>query len=211
MSRIDLIIDDIKQLRGAEVAIFGQPSTLPEEVEALTVDVIPILEELKGWESDMLIERYDEDEDEYTEEDAENIDEYLEYLEEIGELSDLYDYKGDNSYNWASPLSNHIDIRVYKGVSGREYTELKVHRFGDVRGNYTETTLLEFDSDFTFYEILLEGSKSVDVEVEGVEYSVTVEATSDMLQVYNRETGADFEVYAVDMDDLNAEIKEATE
>lgn len=211
MSRIDLIIDDIKQLRGAEVAIFGQPTTLPEEVEALTVDILPILEEFKGWESDMTIERYDEDEDEYTEEDAENIDEYLEYLEEIGEISSVVEYKGDNSYNWGSPLSNHIDIRVYKGATGREYMELKVHRYGDVRSNYTETTLLEFDSDYTFYEILLDNSAHIDVEVDGVEYSVTVEATSDMLQVYNRETGADFEVYAVDMDDLKAEIKEATE
>lgn len=211
MDKLNLIINDIKQLRGAEVSIFGQPTTLPEEVEALTVDILPILEEFKAWECDMIIERYDEDEDEYTEEEAETVEEYLEYLEELGEISDVDDYTGDNSYNWASPLSNHIDIRVYKGASGREFMELRVHRYGDVRANYTESTLLEFDSDYTFYEILFENSAYVDIEVDGVEYSVTVEATSDMLQVYNRETGEDFEVYAVDMDDLEAEIKEATE
>lgn len=211
MDKLNLIINDIKQLRGAEVAIFGQPTTLPEEVEALTVDILPILEEFKAWECSLLMVRYDEDEDEYTEEEAESVEEYLEYLVELGEISDVYDYKGDNSYNWASPLSNHIDFRVYKGATGRAYIELKVHRFGDVRSNYTETTLLEFNSDYTFYEILFDNSAYVDIEVEGVEYSVTVEATSDMLQVYNSETGEDFEVYAVDLDDLEAEIKEATE
>ena len=211
MDKLNLIINDIKQLRGAEVAIFGQPTTLPEEVEALTVDIIPILEELEAWECDMLMERYDEEEDEYTEEEAESVEEYLEYLEELGEISDVYDSRGDNSYNWASPLSNHIDFRVYKGATGREFMELRVHRYGDVRSNYTETTLLEFDSDYTFYEILLEGAKYIDVEVEGVEYTVAVEATSEMLHVYNRETGEDLEVYAVDLDDLEAVIKEATE
>src|SRR5699024_12732373 len=63
------------------------------------------------------------------------------------------------------------------------FVEMKVHRYVDVRGNYTETFLLEFDNDYTFLETISENSKLVTIEVDEENYDVMVNPFSDVIEV----------------------------
>src|SRR5699024_486841 len=174
MKKLNSIIMDVQGLRGADVEIFGQSQTLREEVDPLTIDIIDILEDLKEYEVDMFIERPVDDEgEEWGEIEAEDVEEYLEELEDMGYIADVNDYKADNSYNWMAPVSNHFDFKIYDLiVTGGQLIEMKIHRYGDVRGNYTESFLLEFDDDYTFLETISENSKLVTVEVDEENYDV---------------------------------------
>ena len=43
-------INELKQLRGSQVEIFGHPVTLPNTVDDLEIDTIDILENIKNYE-----------------------------------------------------------------------------------------------------------------------------------------------------------------
>lgn len=164
------IIKDIRNLRGAEVEIFGQKTTLDAEVGDEYIDVLEVLENLKNNEVGQLyIGKYNEEEDEYEDEEATD-EEWIEFYEyEVGELREI---EHNNTYNWGANISNDIDFRILEGF-GKYFIELKVHRFGDVRANYTEIALLEFDDEFDFLEALGETNKYIKLK-DGKEALVSV-------------------------------------
>jgi len=181
------MIKDIKELRGKTVSIFGQPTQLDNEVNELLVDIVEIIEEFEEYESDISISQLDE-------------------FYEVGILKEL---KSDNSYNWASNVSNDFNFHIYENVeNGKILVEFKVHRYGDVRGNYTNSVVLEFDSEYDFLEILAEGRKTVYLEINDDEYMVDITATHDMMEIYNEEGEYITELYASDIGELENELKE---
>src|SRR5699024_1684383 len=141
----------------------------------------------------------------------------IDLLEDVTEyevdmiIADVYDYKADNSYNWMSPVSNHFDFKIYDlhNTSDGKLVEMKIHRDGDVRGNYTETFLLEFDDDFTFLETILENSKLVTFEVEEENYDVMVDAFSDVMKVMDEYGTLITETCETEKEYIIEEIKEA--
>lgn len=184
---IQNMIKDIKELRGKTVSIFGQPTQLDNEVNELLVDIVEIIEEFEEYESDISISQLDE-------------------FYEVGILKEL---KSDNSYNWASNVSNDFNFHIYENVeNGKILVEFKVHRYGDVRGNYTNSVVLEFDSEYDFLEILAEGRKTVYLEINDDEYMVDITATHDMMEIYNEEGEYITELYASDIGELENELKE---
>src|SRR5699024_3435013 len=214
MKKLNSVIMDIQNLRGAEVEIFGQSTTLENDMNEFEIDIIDILEDLKEYEVDMIIEEPIEDE-EYTEEfeevETEDIGEYLVWLESNGYIADVYDYKSDNSYNWMTPVSNHLDFKIYDlhNTSGGKLVEMKIHRYGDVRGNYTESFLLEFDDDYTFLETISENSKLVTVEVDEENYDVMVDPFSDVMEVMDEYGTLITETCETEKEYIIEEIKEA--
>ena len=57
---------------------------------------------------------------------------------------DFYTTESGNSYNWnGSAIFNFHQIFIY----GNEYTVVRFHRYGDVRGNYTDYMLLYIGLD----------------------------------------------------------------
>lgn len=218
LNKMNEIIKDIKELRGAEVKVFGQDTTLADGVDELTIDILDVLENLKEYVIDLndyIDYRFDEeywDDEEYCIfEDAEDADDVLDVLEYYGYITDVCDYKGDNSYNWSSPISNDFDIKIYKDMLGDGmFVEFKVHRFGDVRCNYTDSVILQFDNDYEFWEVLTECNKYHTIEVDGEEYDVRVDILSDGYEV------CDIDGYIIataygDMDDIIEEIRENIE
>ena len=116
-----------------------------------------------------------------------SVEEYLDYMEELGYLEEG---KGDNSYNWAGNVSNHFDFRVHNDlINGGIYVEFKVHLYGDVRGNYTDSVLLKFDNDYFFYEGI--------AEVSGYEeykgYGIRCSATSEGYEIHHIESDEDMD------------------
>ena len=203
-------INELKQLRGSQVEIFGQPVTLPNTVNDLEIDTINILKDMEEYELDWYDFRYyteDEDGNEIEVdmfEGCETAEQILDTLEEYGYIEDTY-FAADNSYNWSAPVSNDFDFKLYKDfVSGGVFVDFMVHRFGDVRCNYTDSVIYHFDSIDEFYELLLNCNKYVQIG----NYEVCVDITNDGFEVYDDAGNYILTAYG-DYDDVVEAIKNA--
>ena len=201
-------INELMQLRGSQVEIFGQPVTLPNTADDLEIDTINILKDMEEYELDWYDFRcYTEDEDGNEIEidifdGCETGEEILDALEEYGYIEDTY-FTADNSYNWSAPVSNDFDFKLYRDfVSGGIFVDFSVHRFGDVRGNYTDSVIYHFDSADEFYELLLNCSKYVQIG----NYEVCVEIFNDGFEVYDEGGNYILTAYG-DYDDVVEAIK----
>ena len=58
--------------------------------------------------------------------------------------------KGDNTYNYSSNINNNIDYRIYN-INNEVYIKLKVHKYGDIRANYTDEIILIQSMSFMSY------------------------------------------------------------
>ena len=215
MTTLTNIIEDLRALQGSEVSIFGQPTTLANEINELEIDTIEMLEALQGSEVDVNEwTTYEENEEgEEVEvnifDGCEDSSDILDRLENFGYISSEYD-KADNTYNWSAPLSHHLNWYVFNDlVTGGVFVEIKAHRFGDVRGNYTDAVILHFDSYeafiMTFEEV---DTKYVEVSVSGEVYDVRVSAWSDSFEVCNADGSYICEAYGYDIEEVKECIAE---
>ena len=203
-------INELMQLRGSQVEIFGQPVTLPNTVSDLEIDTINILKDMEEYELDWYDFRYyteDEDGNEIEVdifEGCETGEEILDALEEYGYIENTY-FAADNSFNWSAPVSNDFDFKLYRDfLSGGVFVDFMVHRFGDVRGNYTDSVIYRFDSVDEFYELLLNCNKYVQIG----NYEVIVEIFNDGFEVYDESGNYILTAYG-DYDDIVKAIKDA--
>ena len=203
-------INELLQLRGSQVEIFGQPVTLPNTVDDLEIDTINILEAMEEYELDWYDVRYyteDEDGNEIEVdifEGCETAEQILDVLEEYGYIEDTY-FTADNSYNWSAPVSNDFDFKLYRDyVSGGIFVDFMVHRFGDVRGNYTDSVIYHFNNIIEFDELLLNCNKYVQIG----NYGVVVDITNDGFEVYDEGGNYILTAYG-DYDDIIEAIKNA--
>lgn len=177
---LETVIDDIKQLRGADVYIFGQPQKLKKELDDLEIDVIDVLENFRNYEIDI------------------NEIDMLDYIE----------IENNNTYNWNSPISNDLNYTIYKNDDHNYIVECRVHRFGDVRSNYTDYFYLEFNFDSEFSETLIETNIYEYIEIDGVTYDFEIDVLSDTIEVNSIDGAYIGSVCAYDMDELKSEIKD---
>ena len=203
-------INDLLQLRGATVKYFGEAVTLPNKIGDLEIDTINILEDMEEYELDWYDFRYyAEDEDGYEIEvdifeGCETGEQILDVLEEYDYIEETY-FAADNSYNWSAPVSNDFDFKVYRDfVSDGVFVDFMVHRFGDVRGNYTDSVIYHFDSIVEFDELLLNCNKYVQIG----NYEVVVDITNDGFEVYDEGGNYILTAYG-DYDDVVEAIKNA--
>lgn len=163
----------IADLRNLEGKLVGKNSyfehVYTNEAPIDMISTIDVLENLVPYEIDSFI-GYDFEKEEEMEID---FDEYLE----------LYEYeeiKSDNSYNWLAPLTNHINYRIYESKMMDDIiVELRVHRYGDVRCNYTEDCYLKFDNDYIFLETLGEANKMLTTIKDGKQYNIYIDIFRD--------------------------------
>ena len=178
-SKLNQVIEEIKELRGKDVYIFGQPQTLKNELDLLEIDVIDVLEILKEYEI--------------------NINEI--------DMVEYNEIESGNSYNWYSPVSNHINYTTYKKDDHNIIVECRVNKYGDVRSNYTDYFYLNFTYPTEFFEALLESNRLEYIEVGGVEYNIYIDILSDTLEVNLMDGSYIGYVSACDTDELKSEIK----
>ena len=207
MANLQEMIKDIKSLRGATVEVFGQKTVLDQEVSEMYVDILDIMESLVEYEQELEVEEYDEETEEYEVKEVDTIDEYLDFIGGVYGLRELF---SDNSYNWNGRISNHFDFKAYKDETlGDIYIVFKVHRYGDVRCNYTKECLLKFDYYDEFLDVITEANKFTNVEVDGKEYDLYVSALYDGYEVYDTESGRNI-IYTceTDKESIIKEIRE---
>lgn len=191
------IINEIKGLRGAEVNYWGSIHKMPSEVDKYTIDIIDILEALEEYELPEELTKVDPSELNW---DTSEFDVVLNRLVEQGYIEDADDYKGDNSYNWMSPISNHFDEKIWRTDNGT-IVAIMVHRYGDVRANYTGHGWYRFADDYEFLELLQEnGQRFNSVNLQGKDYWCDTDVFSDGIRV-TTEDGNEFYVYELIEDD----------
>lgn len=203
-------INDLLQLRGATVKYWGETVTLPNTVDDLKVDTINILEAMEEYELDWYDFRYYTEDEDGNEieidifEGCETAERILDVLEEYGYIEDTY-FAADNSYNWSAPVSNDFDFKLYKDfVSGGVFVDFMVHRFGDVRGNYTDSVIYHFDSVGELYDLFSNCNKYVQIG----NYGVCVDIFNDGFEVYDEGDNYICTAYG-DYDDIVEAIKNA--
>ena len=168
------IIADLKSLEGKLVgkgSYFEKIYTNEAPIDAIST--IDVLENLKPYEVDSFI-GYD-------------FEQELEMEIDFDEYLDLYEYeeiKSDNTYNWLAPLTNHINYRMYESkIMDDIIVELSVHRYGDVRCNYTEECYLKFQNDFEFYEVLIESRKNLVTIKDDKRYDIYIDVLSECPEI----------------------------
>ena len=127
MTRLENVIEEVKAARiGANRPwIFDENGDMREDV--LIGDVLPLLEELKGYEINVADE-------------------------EIAEFIGDKETKGDNTYNWGANISN--DLLINSQEHDDEITMvIAVHLRGDVRANYSDYFAVNMRGFYEFYEL----------------------------------------------------------
>lgn len=116
------------------------------------------------------------------------------YMESIDE-----EFKSDNTYNWNANIDRELDIRLaHKGDA--VWVAFKIHRGGDVRGNYTDWVVMRFDNEYDYYDVAFELDNSFDIDVDGKTYTITPRL-SEYYDCYCQETGDSMELYVDDLTD----------
>lgn len=202
MTRLENIIKDIKSLEGKEVRIFGQPTVLQKN--PICIDTTEILTELLDYEvTELMVDMYNEEIDEYEEKNFNSIEDYIEYIDVVDGLEE----KGDNTYNYNGYLSHEVNFVVYDNkAEGTSLVKLGVHRYGDVRCNYTESCLLKFNSLCEFLEIL-DNMYSLEVEVEGKIFYIDRSAIMEEAIVNDEDYNHLGNIYVSSLEDAIEEIK----
>ena len=167
------IISELKNLKGTEVRIFGQSCNYPNEVEIDTIDTIDVLENLLSYEISNQFAIYN-----YLDNEEDKI--LRVSFEEYCEIEEYEEIKADNTYNWNAPISNDINFRIYQSDNYEGViVELAVHKYGDVRCNYTDECYLQFDSIEEFYNILLDCNKYFSITKNNIEYNIEINIFGD--------------------------------
>jgi len=183
---------DLIELRGATVDIFGQSQVLPARSEDdITVDILELVDALGDCEI------------------TNNRVCALLEVESVDDIENL-DYKhADNSYNWGGMISNDFDYRIYTPAQGEGIVlAVKFHRFGDVRGNYTDTAYCLLNDEHELHEIFNEQFHDFYIIVESMEFSCTSRINDEYIRCSAKtNTGyIDLDVVGYDKSDVLAEL-----
>ena len=208
MKRICEIIDEVKALRGANVEVFGQPTTLPFDYGKYTIDIIDVLNHLEDYEIPEIVDYWT-----FEEEDGEDIEvleeitceEYLDILDDNGFL---VEEKSNNTYNWSAPVSNDFYYHIYKNLRDDNLIiKIAIHRYGDARCNYTDEFCIIVDSEEEFFDILCESDTFNTVEIDEKKYYIDIRLFNDIFEVCTEDGDCIGDIYVEDDKEAIEEIK----
>lgn len=185
MKMIDKIIADIPKLD-----IEKEDSQYKDELKYLA-DTRVILDNLREYEVDIPTEYKN------------NVIGYMQNL--VGDK----EIKGNNTYNYNGKILHDINYNYCETDNGF-YVAIMVHRFGDVRTNYTDYALFKFDYFESFFEtideICMENFGGI-VEYNGKHYCYDISIFDEYLRVWCEEDKQDYEFYAYNDESFIEEIK----
>ena len=204
MRKANTIIRDLKHLKGK--TFFGGNYTVDRngrKSRYLEIGVLDLVEALKPYEINFKA-LYKVDYDDVVYEDAQgNYD------------SIKLDITSNNSYNWnAQVVFNYNEVEVIDRYGmEHKYITVKFHRYGDVRGNYTDYMVLDMSLD-EFYEVLQESSYAYcDVEYKGEYYEIGTDIFKEacVFDIYSDDANIYYYDVYLDIDNLRnkKDIKKA--
>lgn len=204
MKKSNTIIKDLKHLKGK--TYFDGAYTVDRNEKRsknLEVGAIDLVEALKPYEINFKA-LYKVDFEDVVYEDAQgNYD------------SIKLDITSNNSYNWNAQVVfdfNEIEVIDRYGIE-HKYITVKFHRYGDVRGNYTDYMVLDMSLD-EFYGVLADASSVYcDIEYKGNVYAISTDIFKEacVFDIYSDNACMDCYGVYLDIDNLRnkKDIKKA--
>ena len=199
MKFIDRIIEDIPM-----VEIEKEDSEYHNECKYL-IDSRVLLDNMREYEVEIPQEYYDKYQNDFG-------NGVLQYMAKLTNM-EMEDFKGTNTYNWGGRIIHDFDYR-YVELETDYYVAIRVHRFGDIRGNYTEFALFKFDSFENFYETIEDISItnfSGCFEYQAKHYYYDISIFSESLRVWCEEEQRDYEFYVCDDESFIEEIRKESD
>ena len=209
MKRIHEIIEEVKALRGANVRVFGQPTTLTSDYGKYIIDTIDILNNLEDYEIPEIVDYWTFEE--VDGEDEEVLGEITceEYLDILDDDGFLVEKNSGNTYNWSAPVSNDFYYHIYKNLRDDNLIiKIAIHRYGDARCNYTDEFCIIVDSEEEFFDILCESDTFNTIEIDEKKYYIDIRLFNDMFEVCTEDGDCIGDIYAEDDEEAIEEIKE---
>lgn len=125
-------------------------------------------------------------------------------------------FGGDNTYNYSGRPQNDINWETFKMADDRYIVVMEFHLGGDIRGNYTDEIVLEFEYDTQFLEVLndisYEYGLCFDLEVDGKNYSITPFVLNECVEVYDTERQDNiYHIFGIDDEEVTEQIREQVE
>lgn len=178
MTRLDNVIKDIENVNKERHAwIYDDNGNIKDDV--ICGNVLDLLYELKDYEIDTT---------------KKSIDSIVENATNRW-----------NTYNGNTNIDHNIDVAELK-INGYTYMAIMVHRYGDVRANYTDRFLVRFENEFEWFE--LESRMQYKTICDG-KYCVDIDIMSECYSVYDWELGESIgEFYEIEVEDLLEAINE---
>ena len=176
MTRLDAVIEDIKEVNKMGNAwIYDADGNIKDDV--ICGNVLPLLYELKDYE-------------------VEPTEEPIDWF--VANANRRW-----NTYNWNANIDHHIDVAEAE-LDGYTYMAIMVHRYGDVRGNYTDRFLVRFDNKYDWFEF---NSRMQYKEIAGGRYFIDINIMSETYNVWDNEKEVSVgEFYEIEVEDLLKEL-----
>lgn len=178
MSRLDNVIKDIENVnKECHAWIYDADGNIKDDV--ICGNVLELLYELKDYE-------------------IETIEKSIDWIVE-------HATHRWNTYNGNTNIDHNIDVAEMK-INGYTYMAIMVHRYGDVRANYTDRFLVRFDNgDEVFY---LESCTQCKDVADG-RYTCDIDIFSELYDVWDNEKQNEVgEFYEIEVEDLLDVIEE---
>lgn len=176
MTKLDAVIEDIKEVNKTCGAwIYDADGEIKDD--AIFASVLPLLYELKDYE-------------------VESTEESIDWIVENAN-------RRWNTYNWNANIDHDIDVAEVE-LDGYTYMAIMVHRYGDVRANYTDRFLVRFDNCYEWSE--LESIMQYKTICDG-RYFIDINIMSETYTVWDNEEEVSIgEFYEMEIEDLLKEL-----
>lgn len=176
MTRLDAVIKDIEAVNKIGYAwIYDADGNIKDNV--ICGNVLPLLYELRDYE-------------------VETTEEYIDWIVDNAD-------RHWNTYNWNANIDHDIDVAEVD-IDGYTYMAIMVHRYGDIRANYTDRFLVRFYDCYEWSE--LESTMQYKTICDG-RYYVDIDIMAECYNVWDNEKEVNVgEFYELEVEDLLNEI-----
>ena len=176
MTRLDAVIEDIKEVNKAcGVWMYDADGNIKDNV--ICGNVLPLLCELRDYET-------------------ESTEESINWIVKNAD-------RHWNTYNWNANIDHDIDVAEVE-LDGYTYMAIMVHRYGDIRANYTDRFVVKFDDYYEWSE--LEPIMQYKAICDG-RYCIDINIMSETYNVWDNEECVNVgEFYELEVEDLLNEI-----
>ena len=177
MTRLDNVIKDIKEVNKECHAWIYEPNGEIRD-DVICGNVLDLLYELKDYE-------------------IETTEKSIDWIVVNAD-------KRWNTYNWNANIDHHIDVAELE-INGYTYMAIMVHRYGDVRANYTDRFLVRFDDDTEWFE--LESRTQYKTIADG-KYCCDIDIMAECYSVWDWDNNTSLgEFYEIEVEDLLEELE----
>lgn len=182
MTNLDNIIMDIKEVnRTHDFWIRNSNGEIKDDI--ICGDIIPFLEELKEYEVEM----------------------------SQADIKDVINVRNSgryNTYNCSAKIDHDIEYRIIESAHDEVWFAFMVHRYGDVRCNYTDWAICKFD----YAEGVFELETTIQHKDVIGRYMVDIDIFSERYEVYDYINNKDIGTfYDIEVKDLLESIKEVNQ